>query len=873
VSEIAEAGVVFPRRYDVAISYAGEDETLAKAIYRHLRARDVNAFFAPARTSYLWGKDDREFERIYGPGSRFVMPLISADYARKEWTRLEFRAARREARNRKQESILPVRVDNTPLPGLRKKTVFLDSRRHSAKQIAAFLIEKLEAGLRAPRTARREAGSAVVLGDEDREMLGLLATAAFPLSTAQLRELMPAAGWERHIPRWKRLNLITRDSGGAWSLEPRLQGRLTGDRSAVSRWRERWVALLEPLRAHMDTGLFFALELVAVGRVGEAVAAIASIAGRLEPGYWLGLYLAVFTELNQSPLMKTASVKSRIEFHNAYGVLLSQSGDHGNALRQFMRLRRLSRRTHNVWGEGQSYINAGVAESEAGSVPAAMAWYSRASAFGKKHRDYVLAGRAVGNMANFVEPEAATKLLDESELLKTRGLDLEGLAGAAVTRGNVAVQNGDFAGAAKHYRRAITLAKKLDLRHLQVRALRNLALTEVDRGRPEKAYLPLRESARICHEEGFKADQADSIAGEALARMASGELARAGRLYQVLSELCRKSGWLERAAVAQHDIGVTLAERGRRDDAYRVLKQALQEFRAVRSRRWVLRTQMDMSVVAPDDPSAVSILARARRAAVMTKDFVSLKRSTEELVKRRLSRGDIDEAVRELDRALGVLPSPLDLPLRVERFHLLVGTRNDRRIGPAFRRLVAAARMANEPGHVIDAQMEAGDYLWAKGEKRERANAYQLYCAAMFEALPDMSTFSKISAHITGRLLGVARKKDSSELDRLEGTTRSWLRNEDPRHAESVIPVTLWPLRLAARLNTLPHRGRRLPKPALQDLIVDELQRGFDGFAGARKKGRGPRPKAVARRKGPATMVRRLVEARSPAGRARGRVL
>ena len=339
---------------------------------------------------------------------------------------------------------------------------------------------------------------------------------------------------------------VKSDAGRAWRLEPRLSRQLTAEAGAVRRWREQWLALFEPLREHTDTGVVFALELLALGRASEAVATLASIAGRLEPGHWLGVYLAVFARLNESSVIKTTDEKARIEFHNAYGVLLSKSGDQVGALAQFVRLRTLSRRTHNVWGEGQSYINAGVAAAEAGDVPAAQAWYSRAASFGKRHRDNILAGRAVGNMANFVEAAAAIKLLNESERLKIRGGDLEGLAAAAVVRGNLAAQQGDFAGAAQHYRRGIGLAKALDLRHVEVRALRNLALTDIDRGRPKKAYAPLRKSARICQREGFKADQADALAGEALARMAAGELARAGKVYQALSGLCKKEGWLER---------------------------------------------------------------------------------------------------------------------------------------------------------------------------------------------------------------------------------------------------------------------------------------------------------------------------------------
>lgn len=66
--------------YDVALSYAGENERFVRQVYRHLAAADLKVFFAPRRAAHLWGKDEREFEDIYGPGSRFVVPFISEHY-------------------------------------------------------------------------------------------------------------------------------------------------------------------------------------------------------------------------------------------------------------------------------------------------------------------------------------------------------------------------------------------------------------------------------------------------------------------------------------------------------------------------------------------------------------------------------------------------------------------------------------------------------------------------------------------------------------------------------------------------------------------------------------------------------------------------
>ena len=105
-------------KYDAAISVAGEDRTRARELAGFLRARGLSVFYDEHCRSYLWGKDVKEYERVFGPESRFVIPFVSKHYVAKAWTRHEFAIARGEAERRKGEFILPVRVDETPLLGL-----------------------------------------------------------------------------------------------------------------------------------------------------------------------------------------------------------------------------------------------------------------------------------------------------------------------------------------------------------------------------------------------------------------------------------------------------------------------------------------------------------------------------------------------------------------------------------------------------------------------------------------------------------------------------------------------------------------------------------------------------------------------------------
>ncbi len=106
-----------PYKFEAALSFAGEDRKLAKALFQRLTRRGLNVFYDTNRQASLWGKDSREFEQIYSSQARYVIPLISKHYVKKDWTQFEFETAKREQKKRASEFILPVRLDNSRLFG------------------------------------------------------------------------------------------------------------------------------------------------------------------------------------------------------------------------------------------------------------------------------------------------------------------------------------------------------------------------------------------------------------------------------------------------------------------------------------------------------------------------------------------------------------------------------------------------------------------------------------------------------------------------------------------------------------------------------------------------------------------------------------
>ncbi|MFN9357352.1 MAG: toll/interleukin-1 receptor domain-containing protein, partial [Alphaproteobacteria bacterium] len=134
-------------QYDIAISFAGEDRVLAESIAGELKNRSVRVFYDEFEKATLWGKDlFQHLRTVYRDKARFCIILVSAHYGAKHWTRHELKNAQERAFLQDEEYILPVRIDDTELPGMNSTTGYLDARNNSVDQIVDLAIQKLAIG-------------------------------------------------------------------------------------------------------------------------------------------------------------------------------------------------------------------------------------------------------------------------------------------------------------------------------------------------------------------------------------------------------------------------------------------------------------------------------------------------------------------------------------------------------------------------------------------------------------------------------------------------------------------------------------------------------------------------------------------------------
>jgi hypothetical protein len=131
-------------KYDVALSFAGEDRGYVDQVAKILKENNVKVFYDKFEEVDLWGKDlGVHFDYVYRRQSKYFVPFISANYKERIWTNYEVRTAIARAIENKEEYILPVRFDKTELDGIRSTIGYLDISKMSPETLAERIILKL----------------------------------------------------------------------------------------------------------------------------------------------------------------------------------------------------------------------------------------------------------------------------------------------------------------------------------------------------------------------------------------------------------------------------------------------------------------------------------------------------------------------------------------------------------------------------------------------------------------------------------------------------------------------------------------------------------------------------------------------------------
>lgn len=144
IPKVSTAAIASPHEYDVVISYANEDRDYVTKFAKCLETSGVRVYFDKFEEYDSWGKDLYTYlDEIYRKKARFCIMFLSEYYAQKAWTNHERRSAQARAFQENKEYILPVRFDNTEIPGIPSTIKYIDANSVSPQKLCEMVQQKL----------------------------------------------------------------------------------------------------------------------------------------------------------------------------------------------------------------------------------------------------------------------------------------------------------------------------------------------------------------------------------------------------------------------------------------------------------------------------------------------------------------------------------------------------------------------------------------------------------------------------------------------------------------------------------------------------------------------------------------------------------
>lgn len=132
------------KNYDIAISFSGKDRKIAEEIAKMLSDSGKRVFYDNFERANLWGKDLYTYlSEIYGERAKYCLMMVSQNYVKEHWPNLERQAAQAKAFREQHEYILPLRLDDTEIPGLLPTTGYIDIRNTNISEIVNLIIDKI----------------------------------------------------------------------------------------------------------------------------------------------------------------------------------------------------------------------------------------------------------------------------------------------------------------------------------------------------------------------------------------------------------------------------------------------------------------------------------------------------------------------------------------------------------------------------------------------------------------------------------------------------------------------------------------------------------------------------------------------------------
>lgn len=139
-------GRVEEMRFKVALSFPGEKRDYVAAVAAEVKKRlgSGTVFYDKDFTAQLARPNlDVLLQRIYLNNSDLAVVFLCADYERKEWCGLEWRAIRTIIKNKNDHAIMFMRFDGADVSGAMSIDGYVDLEEHSPVQAARMIVERV----------------------------------------------------------------------------------------------------------------------------------------------------------------------------------------------------------------------------------------------------------------------------------------------------------------------------------------------------------------------------------------------------------------------------------------------------------------------------------------------------------------------------------------------------------------------------------------------------------------------------------------------------------------------------------------------------------------------------------------------------------
>ncbi len=135
-----------PKRFKIALSFPGEHRAFVEQVAARLASvvgRDQVLYDKYYEAEFARPDLDTYLQRLYHDESELIAVFLCADYERKEWCGLEWRAIRDLIKKRQASAVMPFRFDNTEIPGLFSPDGYIWIGNRPPQEVGDLILERM----------------------------------------------------------------------------------------------------------------------------------------------------------------------------------------------------------------------------------------------------------------------------------------------------------------------------------------------------------------------------------------------------------------------------------------------------------------------------------------------------------------------------------------------------------------------------------------------------------------------------------------------------------------------------------------------------------------------------------------------------------